>query len=100
MYRAAISTGGHMLRQPGEHSSRKAIAFGLVAASFTFLSGCEPSTSPSRSLSPEVSRSLSRDYAPAHGLVVHGTGDPSVDVPRSEERRVGKACSSRRGSTS
>ena len=70
-----------MLRQPGEHSSRKAIAFGLVAASFTFLSGCEPSTSPSRSLSPEVSRSLSRDYAPAHGLVVHGTGDPSVDVP-------------------
>src|SRR5689334_17341405 len=70
-----------MLRQPGQHSSRKAIAFGLVAACFVFCSACDESTSPSRSRAPDLSRSLARDDAPAHGVVVHGTGDPAVDVP-------------------
>jgi len=68
-----------MLRQPALHALRKAIAFGLVAASSIVFSGCEPSTSPSRL--PNVSRSLSRDDASAYGVVVHGTGDPAVDIP-------------------
>jgi membrane-associated phospholipid phosphatase len=78
---ADISTGGQMLRLPGQGSLREAIAFGFVAACFMLFSGCETSTSPSRSRAPGASPSLSRDAAPAHGVIVRGTGDPSVDVP-------------------
>src|SRR5690349_503382 len=60
---------------------RQSISLGLVAACSIYFSGCEASTSPSRSRSPDVSRSLSRDEAPEHGVVVHGTGDPRVDIP-------------------
>jgi len=59
---------------PGQH-----VAFGLLAACSIFFSGCDASTSPSRA--PDVPRSLSRDESSAQGVVVHGTGNPSVDVP-------------------
>ena len=55
------------------------VALGLIAACSIFLSGCDASTSPSRA--PGVSRSLARDESPANAVVVHGTGNPSVDVP-------------------
>lgn len=70
-----------MLRQLRKASMRETISLGLIAACILFFSGCEASTSPVRSRVPDVSRSLSRDESPAHGMVVHGTGDPRVDVP-------------------
>jgi hypothetical protein len=70
-----------MLRQPGKDPLRQAIALGLIAASSIFLAGCEASTSPSRSHATDLSRSLTRDDAPAQGIVVHGTGNPNVDIP-------------------
>ena len=70
-----------MLRQTGEGSLPKAARFGLVAASFLLLTGCDSSTAPVRAHARDISGSLASMTGGEHGVVVVGTGDPKVDVP-------------------
>jgi hypothetical protein len=71
-----------MLRHPRHDSLRDVIALGLAAGCFFVLSGCDSSTAPSRSGTPNLFRSPSLiEDSPEHPLVIVGTGDPSVDVP-------------------
>ena len=71
-----------MLRHPRHYSICEVIALGLAAGCFFVLSSCDSSTAPSRSGAANVTGSpYLTDDAPEDGIVVVGTGDPSVDVP-------------------